>query len=255
MHMRKILIRFDDICPTMDFEEFDKAKAILEKYDIKPLLGVIPKCEDTDLFISEENKLFWGEIIAYQKKGYTIAMHGYTHSYDSSTRGIINDRFISEFAGHPYEVQYDKIRKGKKILNEHGVETDVFFAPAHSYDKNTIKALAANGFKYISDGKSHKMYKKYGITFLPCKSGGVPQIKKNGIYTAIFHVHEWKRADKAEAYNQLIDLCEKYYSDIVDFEDYIIQKRGLSIIQWIDERIYVLFQQRIKGVAKKILIR
>ena len=44
--MRKILIRFDDICPTMNFEEFDKAIDLMDELDIKPLIGVIPKCED-----------------------------------------------------------------------------------------------------------------------------------------------------------------------------------------------------------------
>ena len=36
--MRKILIRFDDICPTMNFEEFDKAIDLMDELDIKPLI-------------------------------------------------------------------------------------------------------------------------------------------------------------------------------------------------------------------------
>ena len=45
---REILIRFDDICPTMNYGQWIKAKEIIDKFDIKPLLGVIPKCEDED---------------------------------------------------------------------------------------------------------------------------------------------------------------------------------------------------------------
>ena len=55
--MRKILIRFDDICPTMNFEEFDKAIDLMDELDIKPLIGVIPKCEDDILKIDAPKML------------------------------------------------------------------------------------------------------------------------------------------------------------------------------------------------------
>ena len=51
---------------------------------------------------------------------------------------------------------YEKIKKGKEILESHNVYTDVFFAPSHSYDDNTLRALSKCGFKYISDGYSKK---------------------------------------------------------------------------------------------------
>lgn len=48
---RKILVRFDDICPTMDFANFNEAVNLMDKYGIKPLIGVIPECKDKDLEI------------------------------------------------------------------------------------------------------------------------------------------------------------------------------------------------------------
>ena len=36
-------VRFDDICPTMDWEQFGRAAELMDKYDIKPLIGVIPE--------------------------------------------------------------------------------------------------------------------------------------------------------------------------------------------------------------------
>ena len=79
---------------------------------------------------------------------------GHQHIFISQHKGMVNNRVGSEFAGLSYEKQLEKILAGQKILKEHGIETDVFFAPAHSYDLNTLRALKKAGFKYISDGKS-----------------------------------------------------------------------------------------------------
>ena len=127
----KILIRFDDICPTMDFEQFHIATSMMDEYQIKPLIGVVPDCKDADLHISDEKSDFWNYVLALQKNGYTIAMHGLHHVFDSPHKGVVNNRVGSEFSGLSLEVQVEKIRKGKEILKSHGIETDIFFAPAH----------------------------------------------------------------------------------------------------------------------------
>ena len=129
---------------------------------------------------------FWDYLKALQADGFAIAMHGYLHLYDTNAQGIVNGTSLSEFAGHSYEEQYEKIRKGKEILASHGIQTDIFFAPAHSYDENTLRALSANGFKYVSDGKSSKPFVREGIICIPCRSGGCPRIRKYGCYTAVF---------------------------------------------------------------------
>lgn len=41
-------------------------------------------------------------------------------------RGILTTRIGSEFAGVPYEEQLAKLQEGKRILNEHGIYTDIF---------------------------------------------------------------------------------------------------------------------------------
>ena len=38
----KIAVRMDDITPDMDWEKFEAFKTILDKYNIKPLLGIVP---------------------------------------------------------------------------------------------------------------------------------------------------------------------------------------------------------------------
>lgn len=249
---RKIFVRCDDICPTMDFARFEQARGVFEKYGIKPLLGIVPLCKDSELQIEEENESFWEYIKSLQQKGYTLAMHGYEHLYDTDTRGTVNLGFKSEFAGHTLEKQVEKIRKGKEILKLHGIETDIFFAPAHSYDDNTIRALAVNGFRYMSDGWSLKPYKRHGILCLPCRTGGIPKIKGDGYYTVVLHAHEWNYPEKADAYDRFKALCEMYPTEFVDFKKYTDRKCGIYIVQRGIERVNVLWRRQLFPMARNI---
>lgn len=252
--MRSILIRFDDICPTMNWQQWERAHELLDKYNIKPLIGVIPDCKDPDLAIEKSYDDFWKYIKELQKKGFTIAMHGYQHVFTSNRRGILTTRKASEFAGHTLEEQIEKIRKGKDIFKKHGIETDVFFAPAHSYDENTIKALSACGFKYVSDGKSSRAYKWHGIKFLPCRNSGSSFREGEKYSTSIFHVHEWTKENKND-YNKLEYLCAQKTESIVDFEMYKKQPLGTTFIQRLIEHIYVWLQFSINPYRKKIFSR
>ena len=108
---RAILVRFDDICPTMNWEQWNRAVTVLERYNVKPLIGVIPDCQDEELLIDAPRPDFWQYIKDLQDKGYTVAMHGYLHKYDSATHGIVNVTPRSEFAGHSYEEQLEKIKQ------------------------------------------------------------------------------------------------------------------------------------------------
>lgn len=232
----EILLRFDDICPTMNWKQWNKAKDLLDSIGVKALLGVIPDNHDTDLLIDDPRKDFWEYIKSLQEQGFAIAMHGYQHVFDIQASGISTPLKHSEFAGHSYEVQYEKIKRGKDILLSHGIETDVFFAPAHSYDDNTLKGLAANGFKYLSDGLSCKPYVRHGILSIPARSGGIPKINNSGYYTAVIHAHEWARKDKAYAWEQLKQICETKANNIVDFETFRKRKGGNAIAQASFER-------------------
>ena len=252
MEIRKILIRLDDICPTMDYEQLNIAIEKMDKYSIKPLIGVIPDCRDNDLLLESEHPDFWEYIKSLRDKGYTIAMHGVNHELNSMHKGIVNNRIGSEFSGVPLEEQIRKIELGKNILKSHGIETDIFFAPAHSYDKNTIKALAACGFKYMSDGKSKKPYKKDGVICIPCRFNGCPTIRKTGYYTAVFHAHEWVRIEKKYDYHSFCDLIEKYHDDIVSFDDYSRRKCGNTYFQHLDEYVFILWIFKVKPMLSKM---
>lgn len=253
--MKKCLVRFDDICPTMDIEQFNRAVDLMNEYNIKPLIGIIPANEDPEQMLAKEDFEFWNKMLKLQKKGWTIALHGYTHVYDQEKpKTIICGRKHSEFAGNTYQNQFEKIKKGKEILNHHGISTNVFFAPAHTYDKNTLRALKNNGFKYISDGMSTKPYVQEGVVCIPVRSFGIPDNEKYNINVAVNHSSEWGRENKANDYYRLVKFCERNEGCFVSFQQLEDEKLGLFVVQKIIEKTYIL-KIHIKEYIKRLVRR
>lgn len=240
---RYILIRFDDLCPTMDFTQWGRAMDLLEKYSIRPLVGVIPECMDPVLQISPYQEDFWDNIRLLQSKGFKVAMHGCNH--------VLTNR--TEFKDIPLSEQCAKIKHGKEELEKHGIETDIFFAPCHSYDDNTLLALSTNGFKYLSDGFTKKPIRKNGIICVPCRSSGIPKIIGFGGFTAVLHAHEWNWSEKAADYDAFVRFLEKYHNDIVSFEDYIAcSKVGNRFVQEISAKTFLIYRNHIRPFLVKV---
>lgn len=248
----KILLRFDDFCPTMDWLQWEKAKSMLDSVGAVALLGVIPDCKDPDLQINSPREDFWEYVKNLQNKGFTIAMHGCYHVFDIRSEGLVTPKKQSEFAGHPYEIQYERIKYGKNILSSHGIETNVFFAPAHSYDRNTLKALSACGFQYMSDGKSQKPYMLDGIICLPCRNSGAAKIGHKEFYTSIFHAHEWAWEKKKRDYHAFENTIKNYSKNIVSFEDYCSQPLGLFWCERIKEKCFAEYQNRVRPLLSLV---
>lgn len=249
--MRQIVIRFDDICPTMDWTQWGKAERFMDERGIKPLIGVIPDCQDSDLKIEKARSDFWKWLKGRQDKGYVIAMHGVNHVFCSKHRGILTNRIGSEFAGLPYKEQLQILRRGKEMLESHGIYTDIFFAPGHSYDENTVKALAACGFKYVSDGKSSKAYSWMGIKFLPCRNSGAVFNQREQYSTSIYHAHEWAHEEK-NAFPIFKEIVAEHAAHIVAFGDYKKQPMGWSWQERVAETLYVWLQFNVAPIIRRI---
>ena len=54
-----ILIRFDDIAPNMNWEMMDKCQELLNNYNLKPVVGVIPNNKDKELLKYHKREDFW----------------------------------------------------------------------------------------------------------------------------------------------------------------------------------------------------
>ena len=164
-----MLIRFDDISDHMNWKLMDKSEEIFDKYNIKPLLGVIPDNKDKEFLNYEKKENFWQKVRDWQSKGWEISMHGLTHVYDKETnkKDFFGYGGRSEFYGHPLEIQIEKISKGLKIFHSEGIKVRSFFAPNHTYDLNTFKALKENNLTKIIDGYGFFPYEEHGIQFIP----------------------------------------------------------------------------------------
>lgn len=202
--MRKICIRIDDICENMNWEKFNRFVDILDKYDLKPLIGIVPDCKDDELN-TDQRIDDYKEFLRFKKQdGWTFSMHGYEHKYVTQKGGMFPLNNYSEYVGLSYKEQYHKIQDGKKKLEAIGVDTDIFMAPAHSYDKNTVKALLENGFKYITDGYGSNPYKYEGMTYLPISMlRSLEKKGKSGITTYVVHTATMRDQD-FEYYDNLI---------------------------------------------------
>ncbi len=164
-----LLIRIDDVAGNMNWNLMKKSETLFDKLNIKPLLGVIPSNKDQEILKYERKENFWSQVRNWQNKGWEIAMHGYTHVYDKETnkKDFFGYGGKSEFFGHSLEVQKKRISEGLEIFKSEGVKIRSFFAPNHTYDLNTFKALKTNNLDNIIDGYGFFPYKEYDMNFIP----------------------------------------------------------------------------------------
>lgn len=182
--------RIDDVTADLDWDKFEAVMNILSKYEAWPLLGVVPQNEDVSLMVGEKKSDFWEYLHKLQQSGCCIAMHGCYHQYVTDKKGMFPLNAYSEFAGRSVEEQEQIIEHGKKCLEEHGISTDIFMPPAHSFDKNTVKILKEKGFNYITDGFGMVPYERMGMTFVPiCVRTQKAWKKEKGTYTVVLHTN------------------------------------------------------------------
>lgn len=241
------LIRLDDACPTMDSVKWKRIESILDSYSIHPMVGIIPDNNDPKLKIDPEDSLFWAKALNWQTKGWTIALHGYDHVYHKSNGGLNPLWNKSEFVGLSYDDQYTKLENGKKMLNSYGLSVEYFFAPSHTFDQNTIRALSAIGINKISDTIAFEPYKNGDTIFIPQLGGRCRKMNIPGIYTFCFHPNIMEEKD----FLLLEKFISEYRDSFVSFNDINLNKIGqLSIASRILRNIYFLRRKFQRVIAK-----
>ncbi len=208
--MSKYIIRLDDASEKRNIDNWDRMENLLDNYDIKPLVGVVPNCKDSEMKKYSTDNEFWNKVDSWISKGYSIAMHGYEHLYTTECGGINPVNHRSEFAGETLEIQKKKIRNGVNIMRSHGIEPEIFFAPSHTFDENTITALKQeSNIKIISDTVANKPYSMYGMTFVPQQSGRARKLPFNTV-TFCYHPNDMKNND-FELLEEFIKKNKKYF--------------------------------------------
>lgn len=190
------IFRLDDITPSMNWGRFWAVLNLLNRHRVKPLLGIVPDNQDPNLNCQKPDPEFWTTMRMLVNKGLVdVAQHGYQHVLHSrrgtallnATHGTTVER--SEFTGLSYTEQLARLKKGQAILQENGIYTSFFFAPNHSFDKNTLRALKAAGFTAISDDVSLFPFKSSGLLFIP-QQLWTPKKMPTGVFTICLHTNE-----------------------------------------------------------------
>ncbi len=212
----KLLIRFDDIAENMNWHLMEKCEDLFDKYNIKPVLGVIPNNQDPELKAFPKIENFWEKVRGWQSKGWEISMHGYKHLYEKETnkKDYFKHGGKSEFFGHSLIEQTKKIKKGLEIFKKNKIKIRSFFSPNHTYDINTFLALKESGIDQIIDGYGFVPYTEHGIKFIP-QLFYKPIIIPLSLQTTQIHLNTISE-DEFERFKNLIISNHK---NIINYED------------------------------------
>ena len=189
------LVRFDDVCPGMNWPVWRDVEPILLAADIKPVLAVVPSNEDAKLNVCAPEERFWDIVRAWQERGFTIGLHGYQHRYVTKDAGLVGLNTRSEFAGVPASEQAAKIKAAVEIFRRESVRPEVWIAPAHSFDDATVDALRDQGIRAISDGfylSAHRDARE--MLWIPQQIWSL-RYRPFGLWTVCYHVNDWKPND------------------------------------------------------------
>lgn len=181
------LLRFDDICPTMDWAVWDRIEAMLIENLVSPILAVVPDNRDPKLAVDAARLDFWERVRGWQARGWAIGLHGFQHHYVNREGGLLGLNRQSEFAGLPEAEQMAKLRQGLAIFREQGVRADCWVAPAHSFDWATVRALSGLELRVISDGFALAPYRDRHETIWIPQQFATMHAMPAGVWTFCYH--------------------------------------------------------------------
>ncbi len=180
------LLRFDDLCPTMNHEKWARWEQLVDRYSIKPIIAVVPDNQDSELQVCPADANFWGRMRRLQAQGWTIALHGNNHVCNANGRSLVPLHSHTEFAGLPEPEQREKIQRGLRILRSEGLNPTVWVAPRHGFDSATVKVLHSCGICCISDGFAKYPHSREGLFWIPQQMWS-PEPRQSGVWTICVH--------------------------------------------------------------------
>jgi len=187
----RFLVRFDDICPTMNWAVWERVEELLLRHDVKPIVAIVPDNRDPKLAPCAARPDFWDRARGWQRKGWTIGLHGYRHLYEGQSGGIMDVHAGSEFAGVPREVQRERLAAGTKIFAEQELVPAIWVAPGHAFDHATLELLPEVGIRAVSDGFFWRAVNRNGVSWIPQQLWRF-RAMPFGLWTVCLHVNNWK---------------------------------------------------------------
>jgi len=242
----KYLIRLDDAHPRMQHQKWKKIEDICLKFDVKPIVAVIPDNKDEDLNHSSFDEKFWSNLHYKQNIGWTIALHGYQHKLRPSDKGLVPINRYSEFIGFDVISQSSMIAKGCKILQEYNLKPEVWVAPAHGLDKLTIESLIqSSDIRVISDGLSIRPFSRFGIHWIPQQLWR-PRNMWFGTWTICLHPSEMTQA-QIESIANFIKTNKQHIVGVNN-----ISFSNFSFVDWFFQSVFGLLIMMKKGIKTAV---
>lgn len=231
------LLRFDDICPTMDWKTWESIEPTLLEFGIRPVMAVIPDNQDDKLHFGRREENFWARVRVWQSRGWTIGMHGYQHRYVTHNPGLVGLSERSEFAGVPLQEQYVMLRMAAAIFRQQGVEVQLWIAPGHTFDRNTVVALKQLGIRIISDGFSLFPYvDDDDMLWIPQQLGKFRAVPF-GVWTVCVHLEDYLHTTPA-ILRKMIERYRPYFTSVPEIHN----KYGTRRKQWLDASLELLIK-------------
>ena len=234
-------VRLDDASPFMDSDKWTRVTQILDSYGIAPLIGIIPENADPKTKPCKEDLNFWAKARDWQKRGYSLALHGFNHCYSTDSGGL-NPLFPrSEFAGNPYDIQYQKISEGYAKLKSERIEPKLFFAPSHTFDRTTLQVLkASTPIRTVCDTMAFAPYRNGDFTFIPAQLGSFRKIPLPGRWIFCFHPNTMD--DKS--ISAFKDFISRYHDRFRSFSELpITVKKRASVFDKLLRRAYFIVRR------------
>lgn len=172
----------------MSKERWKVFLAVVNQHALRPILAIVPDNHDPELKMDSPDPQFWDEMRTLEARGATIAMHGYRHLCESAGKQILGLHRKTEFASVEETTQRQWIHDGLAILRRQGLSPRLFVAPRHGFDRATLRALAAGGLGFLSDGFATRPFTLEKVVCIP-QQLWEPVEKKAGLWTICIHTN------------------------------------------------------------------
>lgn len=221
-----VVFRLDDFSAlsSADFElrtidAFRKARASIT-IGVIPFHYTVPGADPSSPDVVPLTPLKAAMLKAAVKDGTVdIALHGYSHQ-------AINAEHTAEFSGLGYDMQLERLAKGKEFLEAMiGVPVTTFVPPWNRYDLNTLRALEELGFSTISASLPGPAIKESSLNFLPATcdikhlQDAVRAARNSSadqpLIVVLFHEYDFREVDEKQGnitYPEFADLLEWLHS-------------------------------------------
>ena len=218
----RYLLRFDDLCPTMNWQIWSEIETALIENNLKPMLAIVPDNQDPALQVDAAPPEYWERVRSWQSRGWDIALHGYQHRYVTRHPGLVTVRKKSEFAGLSAGMQEEKLRRGVEIFRNQGIQTRLWIAPGNSFDSVTVSLLPKFGISMVCDGHFRFPFVcRYNLFWIPQQLFRFRPAPP-GVWTVCYHHNTWS-SDQLRQFRR--DL-EEYRAELSSLDDVVREWTG-----------------------------